>query len=262
MKPVFAGGRELESPHMKIAIFSDLHSNLEAFRACRDHALARGAERFVCLGDCVGYGADPVATLDMLRELPGLIAVLGNNDEYVVAPALMEFPSRAVRESVEWTRRHLSSEQIEFLDSLKYIRVEDGVTYVHASAHNPNEWPYILKPSQARACLASAVTDLVFVGHVHIPFLFEKTADDDGAMNRDPLPGQPYTLRRDASYVCCVGSVGQPRDGDSRACYVAFDNSTRTLTFERVSYDHERAAEKIRAAGLPELFAARLESGH
>jgi diadenosine tetraphosphatase ApaH/serine/threonine PP2A family protein phosphatase len=246
---------------MKTAIISDIHSNLEALTACRDHALAQGVERFVCLGDCVGYGADPGPTLDMLSGLPGLTAVLGNNDEYVIAPILEELPSANLRKSAEWTRRQLTPAHLAFLDSLNYVRVEGDVTYVHASALNPNEWPYVLKPSQARACLAAAVTDIVFIGHVHIPFVFEMTATHQGTMEYGPLDDSARPLHAGSRYVVCVGSVGQPRDGDRRACYVIHDTDARNIRFERVPYDHDAAARKIRAAGLPDFFAERLEQG-
>ena len=199
---------------MKIAIISDLHSNLEALSACRARALALGAERFVCLGDCVGYGADPAATLDLLRSLPGLVTVLGNNDEYVVAPGLGEVPSELVRYSAEWTRRQLTPAQLDYLGSLTYLHVHEGVTYTHASVHDANRWPYVLEPAQARACLKAAVTDIVFIGHVHIPYVFEMAGRGGAATRRRPWAGECVALQPGAGYVICVGSVGQPRDGD------------------------------------------------
>ena len=246
---------------MKIAILSDLHSNIEALAACRDHALAHGAERFICLGDCVGYGADPAATLDLLMSLPGIVCVLGNNDQYVVAPGLGDLPNEYIRHSADWTRARLRPEQLDFLGSLTYLHVEGGVTYVHASVNAPERWIYVLEASQARACLKAAVTDVVFIGHVHLPCVFEAVGRKGDITRRQPAAGETIQLRADRQYVVCVGSVGQPRDGDPRAGYVLYDSDARCITFERVSYDYATAARRIREAGLPVFFAERLESG-
>ncbi len=246
---------------MQIAIISDLHSNLEALTACRDHALARGAERFICLGDCVGYGADPAATLDVLKALPGIICVLGNNDQYVVAPGLADMPNENIRLSSDWTRGRLRPEHFDYLGSLPYLHVDGDATYVHASVNSPERWTYVLEASQARTCLRAAVTDVVFIGHVHIPCVFEAAGSRGEVTRQLPAAGQALQLRTDRQYVVCVGSVGQPRDGDPRACYVLYNNDARSITFERVAYDQAAAARRIRESGLPVFFAERLESG-
>ncbi|HCU54377.1 MAG TPA: metallophosphatase family protein [Gammaproteobacteria bacterium] len=245
---------------MKIAIISDLHSNLEALTAVRDHALARNVGRFICLGDCVGYGADPAATLDLLLSLPGLVSVIGNNDEYVVAPGLGEFPNEWIRQSAEWTRRQLCKAHFDWLGSLTYLHVEDGVTYTHASAHDSNRWPYVTDVSQARACLKVAITDVVFIGHVHIPYVFEMAGHKGEITRHLAKAGDEVSFRAGSRYVVCVGSVGQPRDGDPRASYAIYDAGERSVRFERVSYDQHSAAGKIRNAGLASVFADRLYS--
>ena len=149
---------------MKIAILSDIHGNLEALTACRDRALAHGVEQFVCLGDCVGYGPDPAATMDLLMSLPGLIAVLGNHDEHVIVES-GPLPSPQVTQAVEWTRRQLRREHLEYLGALPYQRIENGVTYVHASAARPYAWEYLLDAGQVWECMQAAETSLVFIGH-------------------------------------------------------------------------------------------------
>lgn len=246
---------------MKIAILSDLHSNLEALTACRDRALAQGAERFICLGDCVNYGADPAPTLDMLLSLPGLVGVLGNNDEYIVAAGLADVPDANVHEATDWTRRQLTRAHIDYLGSLTYLHVEDGVTYTHASAHLSSEWPYVLETAQARDCLTAAVTDVVFIGHVHIPRLFEMRKGSREVTPRDLRAGETVRFQPGWRYVVNVGSVGQPRDGDRRASFVLYDDREKCFTLERVAYDYALSAEKIRAAGLPVFFAERLDQG-
>jgi len=245
---------------MKIAIISDLHSNLEALTAVRDHALACGVERFICLGDSVGYGADPGATLDLLIALPGLVSVVGNNDEYVVTPGLGEIPNEWIRSSAEWTRRQLTTAQLDWLGSLTYLHVEGDVTYTHASVNQPNRWPYVTEPAQARACLKAAVTDVVFIGHVHIPYVFEMAGQKGEVTRHLATADEQISFRAGSRYVVCVGSVGQPRDGDPRASYVIYDTGSRAVRFARVEYDRQAAAAKIRRAGLAPLFADRLES--
>ena len=243
---------------MKIAIISDLHSNLEALTAVRDHALSCDVDRFICLGDFVGYGADPSATLDLLLTLPDLVCVVGNNDEYVAAPGLGELPNEMIRSSAEWTRRQLTAEQLEWLGSLTYLHVEDGVTYTHASAHESNRWPYVTEPVQARACLKAAITDVVFIGHVHIPYVFEMADHSSEVTRHTAKEGEVVSFRAGSRYVVCVGSVGQPRDGDPRSCYAIYDTDARSVRVERVAYDLHTAARKIRDAGLASVFADRL----
>jgi diadenosine tetraphosphatase ApaH/serine/threonine PP2A family protein phosphatase len=244
---------------MKVAILSDIHSNLEALTACRDRALALGVERFVCLGDCVGYGPDPAATMDLLISLPGLIAVLGNHDEHVMVEG-GSLPSPQVKQAVDWTRRQLQREHLEFLGGLPYLHIENGVTYVHASAARPYEWVYLLVAEQARECMEAAETPLVFVGHVHIPALYRQTrlgTAEPVELEQDRI----YALNPSQHYVVNVGSVGQPRDDDNRASFVIYDEAQNSVTFQRVPYDYAATGRKIQAAGLHPFFAERLASG-
>jgi diadenosine tetraphosphatase ApaH/serine/threonine PP2A family protein phosphatase len=244
---------------VKTAILSDIHSNLEALASCCRHAIAQGAERYVCLGDFVGYGADPGPTLDWVMDLPGLVAVRGNHDE-----ALFRDMSRealpAVVEALAWTRERLTLRQLDFLAQLPYMQREDGVTYVHASAHRPAQWEYLVLPEQAESCLEASDTPLTFIGHVHEPRVFYTTAE---GRVREFIPpaGEPIPLSPQARYVVSVGSVGQPRDGNNAACYVLHDEQRHEITFHRPAYDYLAAARKIRAARLDPFFAARLAAG-
>ena len=244
---------------MKIAILSDIHSNLEALTACRDRALTQGVERFVCLGDCVGYGPDPAATMDLLLSLPGLIAVFGNHDEQVVVDNA-SLPGAHEKQAVEWTRRQLRREHLAYLGGLPYLRIENGVTYVHASAARPYEWIYLLTADLARECLKASETPLVFVGHVHIPAIYRQTR----LGTAEPVELQQdraYALNPSQHYVVNAGSVGQPRDDDNRAAFVIYDDARNSVTFQRVDYDYSATARKIQAAGLHPFFAERLALG-
>lgn len=244
---------------MKVAILSDIHSNLEALDACLAHADAQGAARFVCLGDLIGYGADPAPVLERVMELPGLVAVRGNHDEALLRAEGTQ-ASGGIGGALAWTRRQLSDTQRAFLEQLPYQRTEGQVSYVHASAHAPHEWDYIYGEAAAAECLAAAATPVVFIGHTHLPRLFYAT---HAGVLREliPTPGVALPLSGGSRYVVSAGSVGQPRDGNPSACYVLYDEERQCVTFFRVSYDHERTARKIVAAGLDPFFASRLARG-
>lgn len=243
---------------MKVAILSDIHSNLEALTACLAHAAREGAERFVCLGDSVGYGPDPRLALGLLMALPGLVAVKGNHDEALLAS---ERPMPGdVADALAWTRRQLAPAQRAFLAGLPYLVREDRVAYVHASAVSPADWEYIESPERALACADAAGRPVVFFGHVHVPRVYYETP---GGRLRELVPeaGQAVPLSAHGRYVVNVGSVGQPRDGRTEACYVVHDRTAGTLVFHRVPYDYGETARKILARSLPVRFARRLSEG-
>lgn len=244
---------------MKIAVLSDIHSNSEALSACVTNAFEAGAEAFVGLGDFVNYGADPVATLDALMALPDLIAVLGNHDEGMfLAP---HWPRGSeIERAAAWTRARLSPRHIAFLKELPYAQRAHGAVFAHASFNFPDDWPYIVKPKQAKRCFKTVHDRLLFLGHVHVPSLFSQSPD--GEIDEIiPEPEHVYALDAQRRYLINVGSVGQPRDGNNRACFVLYDSAVQTLSFRRVAYDFATTADKIRAAGLHPFYADRLKRG-
>jgi diadenosine tetraphosphatase ApaH/serine/threonine PP2A family protein phosphatase len=244
---------------VKLAIITDLHSNLEALERCLEHADAQGAERYVCLGDIVGYGADPAAVVDRLMALPGIITIRGNHDEALFREMSALVPA-GIREAIAWTLAQLSPAQKEYLKSLPYVHTDSDVTFVHASAHEPSGWEYIWGTEAAATCLAAATTPVVFIGHTHLPRVYYETEAGD-MREFEPPAGEPIPLSPRGRYVVSAGSVGQPRDGSSALCYCLYDNRRRAVTFYRLSYDYHRTAQKIRAAGLDSSFADRLALG-
>lgn len=244
---------------MKIAVISDIHSNLEALTECCRVAEENGAEQYVCLGDCVGYGPDPVAVLDKLRSLPNFVCVLGNHDEYMFSFFDQE-NTGPVQMVAEWTIKQLSKEHIEFLKSLTYTQTENGVTYVHASTHQPGAWNYITSAERAKKCMDSSHTNLVFYGHVHIPMIFHEKPDNTVELLK-PEAGQVIPLHQNRRYVINVGSVGQPRDNNNEACFVMYDEESHSVTFHRVPYDYRSTIRKINENNLHAEFADRLEVG-
>jgi diadenosine tetraphosphatase ApaH/serine/threonine PP2A family protein phosphatase len=244
-----------------LALLADLHANLEAVTACLAHARASGARSYAFLGDLVGYGADPAAVLDLVREHvdEGALVVRGNHDAAVVEGAT-EFMDPQAREVIEWTRGQLSPEHLAFLAGLPLTERREGALFVHASAAAPSRWTYVTDPLTAANSLAAAGATWVFSGHVHEQVLYFT-----GAAGRPlpftPVPGAAIPVPPHRQWLAIVGSAGQPRDGNPAACYALLDRARSRLTFQRVPYDWRPAAAKIRAAGLPERFARRLQRG-
>lgn len=240
------------------AILSDIHSNLEALETCVAHAREQGVTHFACLGDCVGYGADPVPTLDLLRSLPHLILIRGNHDEALFEDDPIDVPG--IREALDWTSTQLEPVHCDLLENAPYLLTLGDVTYTHASAHEPRAWEYLRKPQQIRDCLAATDAHVTFIGHVHVPMVFCLTADDS-LREHNPESGVPVALAKDCRYVINVGSVGQPRDGNNETGYALYDSDAGTVTLYRLPYDYLSAAAKILDAGLSAHFAERLLSG-
>ncbi len=249
---------------MRLALLSDIHANIQALEACLTHARTQKAQRFVFLGDLVGYGADPAAVVERIRLLTeeGAMVIQGNHDAMAIAPPT---DIKTVGDSTAaWTHRQLSREQRDWMASLPLTLQLDSVLFVHASVNDPELWRYVYDQRAAKASLdaAAAWPDVryVFGGHVHLQTLYYRGAGD-GLMAFKPQPGVAVPVPRHRQWLGTVGSVGQPRDGNTHAMYSLFDTDRAQLTFHRVPYDHYAAATAIRRAGLPEFFADRLESG-
>ena len=246
---------------MKLALFADIHSNLEALTACLEHAARLGAQRHAFLGDLVGYGADPVAVLDLIAQhaAQGAFVVLGNHDAAALGRSVRGLNSAALA-AIAWTQKRLGERQRAFLDALPLAVRHDDVLFVHASAAAPERWSYITGARQAAQSMRAANAQLIFCGHVHEQRLYYMGADAKPMPFR-PVAGTPIPTARHRQWLAIVGSAGQPRDRNNAACWALADLERARLTFFRVAYDHARAAEKIRAAGLPERLARRLERG-
>jgi diadenosine tetraphosphatase ApaH/serine/threonine PP2A family protein phosphatase len=245
---------------MLVAILSDIHANQQALEACLKHAQGVGAQGYAVLGDLVGYGGDPGAVIERIRELQraGAPVVAGNHDVGVLGEE--ESVEGEARDAARWTSTVLTDEQKAFLKALPLTHRADRVLYVHASAAKPGDYPYIRGPESARESLKATDATHTFVGHHHHQRLYYLGADDV-AYSFKPTPGVAIPVPSHRRWLAVVGSVGQPRDRDNAAGYVTFDAAKRQLTFHRVPYDWERAAARIRQVGLPAYFADRLEDG-
>jgi diadenosine tetraphosphatase ApaH/serine/threonine PP2A family protein phosphatase len=246
---------------MKCAFITDLHANREAVEAVLDHARAQGAQRWVLLGDFVGYGADPGWVVDRMRELvrAGAIAVMGNHDQAVVQGAPAGMRSEA-RQAIDWTRGQLDASQIDWLASLPLTQRHGDQLYVHANAWAPAGWEYIQSRPHAVRSLQATECRYTFCGHMHEPKLFHVSGTGK-AGDFVPTAGVAIPVLPHRQWLVIPGSAGQPRDGNPAACYALFDDEESLLTYHRVPYDHAGAGAKILAANLPQRLATRLEDG-
>lgn len=240
---------------MRYAVLSDIHGNLEALRAVL--ADAEGlADAVLCLGDTVGYGADPGPCLELLAGR-GALAVAGNHDWAVAGRVDLDWFNPYARAAAEWTRERLDDDQRAWLGALPLTREVEDATLVHASPAAPEEWDYLISEADGFAALGAFASRLCLVGHSHIPAVWSA-----GSWGRRHVRS-PDEVRLDpgSRHLVNVGSVGQPRDGDARAAWALWDLEARRITVRRVIYDHPAARRKIVEAGLPRILGDRLAAG-
>jgi diadenosine tetraphosphatase ApaH/serine/threonine PP2A family protein phosphatase len=244
---------------VRLAVFADIHGNRQAFSACLESARTLGADRIICLGDIVGYGADPEWAVDTMMDLvrSGAIAVRGNHDSAVGTAS--ENMNAEAQAAIEWTRGRLSGPQRRFLAELPMEQREDDRLYVHSEASNPARWRYVLGTSEAARSLEATDAHVTFCGHIHRPALYAMSAAKMTSFV--PTSDVPVQLLGGRRWLAVIGSVGQPRDGNPAAAFAMFDTTTREITYCRVPYDIETAAMRIRANGLPHWLADRLSAG-
>lgn len=246
---------------MRYGIFGDVHSNIEALEVVLAALRAARVDRFLCLGDLVGYGADPRAVLEQVRRLD-MAVVAGNHDWATAGVITCEQFNEAARTAVEWTRGVLNRNETAYLKSLPLTAVGEGFTLAHGTLDHPELFDYLLNRVTACDQAELMTTQILFVGHTHLPVVFEVDLHHDRCRTT-MLTGDitRVALRPDRRYVINVGSVGQPRDGDPRASCGILDTGAQTVEVMRLEYDVETTQRKIRAAGLPDRLADRLEVG-
>jgi len=232
---------------MKLAIISDIHSNLPALQRAFREIDDRGADEIICLGDVVGYGAHPNECLELLKKRCSVI-LKGNHDAAAVDLSVAAFFTSQARIAAQWTHRHLTPESIAILKDLPLSAQRGDLSFVHASPVDPEEWNYILDIGEVRRALEAFTGTICFVGHSHIPGIFSQH-------------GLTEEVQRGERYVINVGSVGQPRDGDPRLSFGMFDSTAWVYENVRADYDVDAARESIIEVGLPRMLGERLRSG-
>jgi diadenosine tetraphosphatase ApaH/serine/threonine PP2A family protein phosphatase len=243
-----------------LAVFADIHANRPAFEACLAAAHARQVGRMILLGDYVGYGADPEWTVDTVMGLVenGAVAIRGNHDNAVVTAS--ETMNAQAQAAIEWTRGKLSLAQRRFLGELPMTHEDDDRLYVHSEASNPSRWRYVQSTADAARSLIATKAQITFCGHIHQPALYSMSVTAK-LTSFVPSADVPVQLLRGRQWLAVAGSVGQPRDGNPAASFVTYDTASREITYCRVPYDVDAAAQRIRDNGLPAWLADRLLVG-
>ncbi len=241
---------------MKILVMSDIHANINALEAVIDDA--GKVDKVWCLGDLVGYGPDPNECIKKIRSLKNCICLMGNHDSAVLGNMDMEAFNRDARLSVEWNQRVIKPENMSFLKNLSEKHIEEDVTLAHGSPRNP-VWEYILDWQVAMNNLDYFETKFCFVGHTHIPVIFQLTEEELGSQLQILSPIGSVELTGKA--IVNPGSVGQPRDRDARAAYAIYDTESKIWEPRRVAYNIAEVQNRITQFGLPERNALRIADG-
>jgi len=239
---------------MRFAIFGDIHANLEALQAVLADAEAHGVTHYVCLGDVVGYNANPHECVEIVRALDCPV-VKGNHDEQASMTDDLSGFNPLAEEAINWTRRQLTDEDKQWLRDLKMVRQVRDFTIVHATLDTPHKWGYVFNQLDAAASFNSQHTTLCFYGHTHAPRAYIR----EGSVKSQVL--DKLSIEAGKKYFINVGSVGQPRDGDWHAAYCLFYPDKQLVELRRIEYDIWTAQDKIVAAGLPQRLADRLALG-
>lgn len=239
---------------LKYAILGDIHANLAALEVVIADSRQRGVTHYACVGDVVGYNANPAECIDRLLEL-GAVTVRGNHDHYCTMDTHLEGFHPLAADVIEWTRTRLTPDHLAFLKGLPYSIKQGDFTLVHSTLDTPEMWGYVFDNLEAEANFNYQTTQVCFFGHTHVPLLFEKMGT---------IQGGTYARVKIAfgrKYFVNVGSVGQPRDGNPQCAYVTFTPRTGEIEIHRLDYDIAGTQARIREAGLPERLADRLMLG-
>jgi diadenosine tetraphosphatase ApaH/serine/threonine PP2A family protein phosphatase len=242
---------------MRLGIFSDVHGNLEALNAVIEAYRSENIDRYICLGDTVGYGASPKECCDLVRPLAA-VCVLGNHDAAVAGRMDYSYYYDAARHALDLHAAALDPPNLEWLKQLPYEVREGALSFCHGSPISLEEFEYIFSLDQAAKCLPvfDELAEVTFIGHSHLCKAFALTATEV-----NEVVAQKFYIRRAHKYIISVGSVGQPRDYDNRASYTVYDTETLSFEFKRVEYDVETAARKIFETDLERNFGNRLFIG-
>jgi predicted phosphodiesterase len=242
---------------MRVAIVSDIHANRHAFEAVLDAVDATGAEELWCLGDLVGYGAEPDACIELTRRHVA-VCLAGNHDLATCGKLSLDQFVRGAELSIDWTQHVIGPDSLAFLSALEPQRLDEVVGLYHASPRDP-VWEYVLSPLQAELCFDLLEQRVACIGHSHMALSYCRR--DGTPASGDTCPGGTELDLADGTWLLNPGSVGQPRDGDPRAAWMLLDTQAWTASFHRTEYDIAGAAAAIRAARLPDSLAERLGHG-
>ena len=232
---------------MKYAVISDIHSNLEALTKALEIIDQRSVDEIICLGDIVGYGANPNECLALVRKRCSIV-IKGNHDEALLNESIISHFTDDARSAIVWTRKQISKENISYIRTLSLSIKKDDLLFVHASPCYPEQWNYILEDDTAANALQCFSESLCFIGHTHTPAIFSTA-------------GRVRSIMKGERYLVNVGSVGQPRDRKADLSFGIFDMDTWSYENIRSPYDVKKAGDKILNSELPPRLAQRLLVG-
>jgi diadenosine tetraphosphatase ApaH/serine/threonine PP2A family protein phosphatase len=241
---------------MRLALLSDIHANLEALQGVLRDCESQQLDKICCLGDVVGYGCDPAECLALVQQSCSIV-LMGNHEFAVLGKLSHETMNQVARHSLAVTKTQLVDRHLAYLDSLPFTAVLDDVLLVHASPHEPERWHYILSLPAAVCGFEAFTEQIAFFGHTHLPMIFSASSDGE----HHARTGHSFDPDDDCRYLVNVGSVGQPRDDDPRACYVVYDTEAAEISYRRVEYDFRLTQQKMAKADVPQVLIDRLKVG-
>jgi predicted phosphodiesterase len=239
---------------MRYAVISDIHGNLEAFEAVLEAISKDKVDKYLFLGDVVGYGADPSTCIRLLKSIAPAIMITGNHEWGVLNQIDISYFNDAARSALVWNRDTLDQSDIAFIKSFELVYEGKEFSMVHGELSSPEEFSYILNDYDAYHNMKSMKSPICFVGHSHVAGVYYSGT-------RVKFTTDKILIEPNKKYVVNAGSVGQPRDSNPLAAYVIYDDKESTVEVKRVAYDIKKAQDKILQAGLPPILAYRLAQG-
>ena len=241
---------------MRLGLISDIHANLEALEAVLEDMKKHKVDKIFCLGDVIGYGCDPIECLRLVNETCEL-KLMGNHEFAAMGLMPSEHLNEIARESLAWTRQKIGDREMAIISDFELDATFEDIRLVHASPYEPENWHYVLSTREALVSFECFFEKICFLGHTHIPVIF--SLSPQGRLRQ--TAGHDFLPDDENRYLINIGSVGQPRDNDPRACYVIFDTEEWSVTFNRVDYDISRTQEKMSRAKIPAMLIDRLSTG-
>jgi predicted phosphodiesterase len=243
---------------MRFAFISDIHANLEALEAVFEDISSQNIDEVICLGDIVGYGANPNECCDLVKKnCP--VTLLGNHDAAAVDQLSTQHFNIHAKIAIEWTSQNLKIDSEEFLETLPFKATKPSMTLVHATPYEPNMWYYITSLEEAAFNYQFFDTQLCLVGHTHIPIIIVLDKDKELYVHQDSVVRLDDI--KESRLLINVGSVGQPRDRNPKSCYGIFDSDAGEFSYRRVSYNIEKTQAKMKKIKMPEFLINRLQDG-
>jgi predicted phosphodiesterase len=241
---------------MKLGLISDIHSNLEALTAVLEDLKKQKVDKLFSLGDVIGYGCDPIECLRLVNENCE-VKLMGNHEFAALGLMPSSHLNDIAQESLEWTRQNISDREMAIISDFELDTSFEGNYFVHASPFEPENWHYVLTTKEALAAFEEFGEKICFFGHTHIPVIF--SFSPEGRLRQ--TAGHDFLPNGENRYLINVGSVGQPRDNDPRACYAIFDTEEGALSYYRVGYDISETQAKMTRANIPSMLIDRLSTG-